>query len=97
MLVHTSACTKPWFDHARVCFSSPPSNILCIYLALCNRMSGRRSTESNVFERWCQEELSRLLKFQVGEDLVQYLFTIETAKDVEEYLKELLGSEVCGS
>lgn len=60
-------------------------------------MSGRRSTEPYVFEKWCREELSQLLKFQVDEELVQYIFTIETAKDVEEYLRELVGTEVCSS
>lgn len=51
--------------------------------------------ESQSFEKWCQSQLSKLLKFQVEEDLVEYLLEIETAKDAEEYIRDLLDNEVC--
>ena len=51
----------------------------------------KRNEEPFAFELWCQKELSRLLKFQVGEDLVQYLLSMETEKDVREYIQDLLG------
>ena len=31
------------------------------------------SSEPFGFEAWCQKELSRLLKFSVGEDLIRYV------------------------
>lgn len=51
------------------------------------------SSEPFGFEAWCQKELSRLLNFSVGEDLISYLVSMETAEEAEEYLTELLGKD----
>ena len=52
-----------------------------------------KKPEPFVFESWCQKELTRLLGFPVGDDLIEYLASIETKKDVEEYLNDLLGTD----
>ena len=52
-----------------------------------------RRSEPFAFESWCQKELTRLLGFPVGDDLVEYLLSIDTKKDVKEYLEELLGTD----
>lgn len=52
-----------------------------------------KRAEPFAFEAWCQKELTRLLGFPVGDDLIEYLLAIETEKDVKEYLDELLGAE----
>ncbi len=52
-----------------------------------------RRSEPFAFESWCQKELTRLLGFPVGDDLVEYLLSIETKKDVKEYLDDLLGTD----
>ena len=53
----------------------------------------KKKTEPFAFESWCQNELTRLLGFPVGDDLITYLGSIETKKDVQEYLDDLLGTE----
>lgn len=52
-----------------------------------------RRSEPFAFEAWCQKELMRLLGFPVGDDLVEYLLSIEAEKDVKEYLDDLLGTD----
>lgn len=52
----------------------------------------KKSREPYSFESWCQKELSRLLKFQVGDDLITYLLSMETEKDIREYIQDLLGN-----
>lgn len=52
-----------------------------------------RRSEPFAFESWCQKELTRLLGFPVGDDLVEYLLSIETRKDAKEYLDDLLGTD----
>ena len=52
-----------------------------------------RRSEPFAFEAWCQKELTRLLGFPVGDDLVEYLLSIEAEKDVKEYLDDLLGTD----
>jgi len=42
---------------------------------------------------WCQKELTRLLQFDTSEDIVRYILSIESAKELEEYLLELLNPE----
>merc|ERR1712136_613281 len=42
---------------------------------------------------WCQRELTRLLQFDTSEDIVRYILSIESAKELEEYLLELLNPE----
>ena len=57
-------------------------------------MASERVSSKVSHEAWCQRELSRLLKFQVEDELVQYLLSIESRKDAEEYLEGLLGTKV---
>lgn len=52
-----------------------------------------KKAEPFSFQSWCQKELTRLLGFPVGDDLFDYLVSIETKKDVKEYLEELLGTD----
>lgn len=52
-----------------------------------------RRSEPFAFESWCQKELTQLLGFPVGDDLVDYLLSIEAKKDVKEYLDDLLGTD----
>jgi len=42
---------------------------------------------------WCQKELTRLLKFDTSEDIVRYILSIESARELEDYLLELLNPE----
>lgn len=51
-----------------------------------------RRSEPFAFESWCHKELTRLLGFPVGDDLVEYLLSIETEKDAKEYLDDMLGT-----
>ncbi|XP_037295269.1 activating signal cointegrator 1-like [Manduca sexta] len=41
-------------------------------------------------ENWISESLSRLLDFQVPDDLIQFIMSIENENDLNEYLKTLL-------
>lgn len=52
-----------------------------------------KRSEPFEFESWCQKQLTQLLGFPVGDDLVEYLLSIETQKDVKEYLNDLLGTD----
>lgn len=52
-----------------------------------------KRSEPFAFESWCQKELTRLLGFPVGDELIEYLASIETKKDVKEYLDDLLGTD----
>ena len=52
-----------------------------------------KRSEPFAFKSWCKKELTRLLGFPVGDELIEYLLAIETEKDVKEYLDELLGTE----
>lgn len=52
-----------------------------------------KRAEPFAFESWCQKELTELLGFPVGDDLIEYLLSIENERDVKEYLHELLGSD----
>lgn len=42
---------------------------------------------------WCQKELTRLLKFDTSEDIVRYILSIDSARELEDYLLELLNPE----
>ncbi|KAL0820181.1 hypothetical protein ABMA28_006106 [Loxostege sticticalis] len=44
-------------------------------------------------EQWLTEGLSRILDFQVPEDLIRYILSIENEGDLNEYLKTLLDYE----
>ena len=52
-----------------------------------------KKPEPFAFESWCQKELARLLGFPVGDDLITYLTSIESKRDVQEYLDDLLGTD----
>jgi hypothetical protein len=49
--------------------------------------------DDSKLKAWCQKELSKLLGFPVEEELVSYLMSMQTAKDVKEYLEDLLGTK----
>ncbi|CAH1797101.1 unnamed protein product [Owenia fusiformis] len=44
--------------------------------------------------RWICEELSNLLGFEATEDIAKYILAIETEKDLEEYMQDLLEPSV---
>lgn len=48
-------------------------------------------SELKEFQSWCQKELSRILCSNVSDDLLSYFLSIETEKDLREYLQDLLG------
>ncbi len=49
----------------------------------------RRKNPFN-FRSWCQKELSKLIKDDIEDDLMDYLLSIESDKDVKEYLHDML-------
>lgn len=53
-------------------------------------MSGK---EESSFRLWCQKELSAHFHLIVEDELLDYLLTIETEKDLREYLEDLVGEE----
>ncbi|GCB74312.1 hypothetical protein scyTo_0003401 [Scyliorhinus torazame] len=40
--------------------------------------------------RWCQEELVRKFSLEVNEELIQYILSIESAEEIEEYVIDLI-------
>ncbi|XP_046970213.1 activating signal cointegrator 1 [Vanessa cardui] len=44
-------------------------------------------------DQWLSEGLSKILDFEVPEDLIKYILSIENEKDLNEYLKTLLDFE----
>ena len=45
------------------------------------------------FKRWCGNEISKLLGSDVGQEFLEYLFSIESDADVRDYLFELLDPD----
>ncbi|XP_078285857.1 activating signal cointegrator 1 [Rhinoraja longicauda] len=39
---------------------------------------------------WCQEELVRVFGLEVSEDLIQYILSIESAEEIEDYVADLV-------
>ncbi|XP_072349135.1 activating signal cointegrator 1 [Scyliorhinus torazame] len=48
------------------------------------------SGEMETLLRWCQEELVRKFSLEVNEELIQYILSIESAEEIEEYVIDLI-------
>ncbi|XP_072409323.1 activating signal cointegrator 1 isoform X1 [Chiloscyllium punctatum] len=55
---------------------------------------GKMSGDAESLLRWCQEELVRKFSLEVNEELIQYVLSIESAEEIEDYVADLIqGTE----
>ncbi|XP_072138383.1 activating signal cointegrator 1 [Mobula birostris] len=51
---------------------------------------GRMAGDSEFLLRWCQKELVQKFGLEVNEELIQYILSMESAEEIEEYVADLL-------